>query len=301
MEENVKVDFEEEKAEVITVPAIKVSYGSIDVDFSDFKRKVAKRVEFFKSLTLSNDNVKVVENARADLNRTAKQLNDYRISVEKDFNKPFEDFKKNIKDVCDLLLDASYSLDVQLKSYEEVIKNEKINKIKELYDAIEEKPYFLTFDHVFNKKWLNKTYDFPRIKQDLELAVLKTKEDSNKLTSAARETENEVDIISNYLSQLTYENIVSGVSYANALAWYHNALEQAKLLKEQKERAEAEKARREQEAYEQAVVNKPVKATGVVAEKKLDIVLELKGVTKDEAVKLDKFLRENKYNYRILN
>ena len=157
---------------------------------------------------------------------------------------------------------------------------------------------------------MNKTYELSRVKQDLDLVVLKIKEDANKLVSVAKATENEVDIISNYLSALNYDNVINGISYSQALAWYHNALEKAKQLKEAKERAEAlEAARAEQEARkreEEIVVApmgvklKPTQATNNV-EKRLDFVLEIKGVSKEEAIKLDRFLKENKYNYKILN
>lgn len=313
--ENVKVDAEEEKVAVITLPDIKVSYGKISADFSELKAKVGERVKFYKSLTLTDDNVTAVANARADLNRAAKSLNDYRISMEKDFNKPFEDFKKNVKDVIEVLLDASNTLDVQIKGYEERIKNEKLEKIKELFVAIEEKPYFLELGHIFNKKWLNKTYDFPRIKQDLDLVVLKVKEDGNKLYELAKDSGYEAEMANYYVTQLNYDNVISGNCYSRALAWYHETMERAKQLREAKERAEAEKRAREEEiARQKEAANQttikvsgvmkevPIekKETEVVEEKRLDIVIQLLNVSKSEAITLDNFLKANNYRYKII-
>lgn len=96
----------------------------------------------------------------ANLNKLKKTLSDERISRKKDYMKPFEKFEEQIKELCDMIDEATSGIKAQLDTYEQKRIEEKRIAIRELfseiasnYDALD----FITLEKIYNPKWENKT------------------------------------------------------------------------------------------------------------------------------------------------
>ncbi|MBR6984136.1 MAG: DUF1351 domain-containing protein [Ruminococcus sp.] len=96
----------------------------------------------------------------ANLNKLKKTLSDERISRKKDYMKPFEKFEEQIKELCDMIDEATSGIKAQLDTYEQKRIEEKRIAIRELfseiasnYDALD----FITLEKIYNPKWENKS------------------------------------------------------------------------------------------------------------------------------------------------
>lgn len=97
---------------------------------------------------------------RAELNKLGNALNDERIAREKEYMKPFSEFKEQVAELIGMIKEAKTSIDNQLDTYEQKRVEEKRVAIRELfseiaaeYDCLD----FITLEKVYNQKWENKT------------------------------------------------------------------------------------------------------------------------------------------------
>ena len=130
--------------------------------------------EKLKTYTVENyhGDIKKAERDRAELNNTAKMLNSRRLELEREFMKPFNEFKDIINDTVKDINTASKQIDNVIKIVEEQEKEGKKNKILEIWET---KSFSLfTLEKVFNKKWLNKTSKLKDIEKDIDDIIAKT-------------------------------------------------------------------------------------------------------------------------------
>lgn len=106
---------------------------------------------------------------RAELNKASKDLNDKRKELEKDFMRPFDEFKAIIKDTTDAINNASGKLDEIVKAEEEREKSLKRENI-DLYWA-GKKFSLVSLDRVFDQKWLNKTTKLSDVRAEIDSRI----------------------------------------------------------------------------------------------------------------------------------
>lgn len=108
---------------------------------------------------------------RAVLNSASKELNTRRLSLEREFMKPFDEFKAIIKQTTTAIDFAASKLDEVVKAVEETQKNEKRRDIEALFSA---KGFDLVpLDRLFDQKWLNKGNKMKDVEADLDDRIAK--------------------------------------------------------------------------------------------------------------------------------
>ena len=128
------------------------------------KQEVSEKLSFYEAAIYSDDQIKQAKTDRANLNKLKKALNDERIKREKEYLKPFIEFKTQIDEIIKLIDKPIAAIDSQIKAVEEHEKAEKLEKIKELWESIEH-PAEMQFEHVFKEKFLNKSCTMGTITQ----------------------------------------------------------------------------------------------------------------------------------------
>lgn len=106
---------------------------------------------------------------RAELNKAADILNEKRKEIEREFNKPFVEFKDTINGAVKTIKAASAQLDAIVKGEESREKDEKRGKIEALWQA--QKFDLVPLEKVFNDKWLNKTYKLGTIEDEIKTII----------------------------------------------------------------------------------------------------------------------------------
>lgn len=113
----------------------------------------------YNSRVYTEDTIAEAKEDRAKLNKLKKAINDERISREKEYMQPFNEFKAQAKELCDMIDTASSGIGEQLDAFEQKRLDEKTSHIQSLFDDVASNydiP-FITLEKIMNDKWLNKS------------------------------------------------------------------------------------------------------------------------------------------------
>ena len=197
----------------------------IEFNFEELKKEITERASAYVNLVYTDDQIKDAKNDRAALNKFVKALSDERIKVKKECMKPYEDFEAKIKELDAIVNMAIKNIDSQIKAVEEKEKDEKLTKIKELWESIEH-PAEMTFEHVFEGKFLNKSVSMSTVEQYMKNSVERFKSDLAALQN---------------LPEFSFE----------AIEVYKQTLDMHKAISEGKRLAEIQKKKAEAQAEQE--------------------------------------------------
>lgn len=210
---------------------------SIDFNFEELKAEIQAKLEKYQGLAYTDDTIKDAKADRATLNKFTKALNSKKQEIKKQCLAPYTDFEAKIKELTGLVDDPLQAIDAQVKGYEERLKQDKHEAIKNFWEKTESNVKTLVkLERVFDSRWLNKTYSMSKIEEEIK-TFLESAE-TELATIEELETEFEDQVIRVYLQSF---------SIAAALA------ENKKLLEQKAKReAYAEQQRIKKEAEEKA-------------------------------------------------
>lgn len=140
---------------------------NISFNFEELKAELTEKVRLYETIAYTDDQIQEAKKDRANLNKLKKVLNDERIRREKEYMAPFNTFKAQINEIIGVIDKPVAVIDKQVKAYEDQKKQEKKEKIKELWDSLDA-PDGLTFDDVFQEKFLNASCSMKNISQYFE-------------------------------------------------------------------------------------------------------------------------------------
>lgn len=212
-------------------------------NMSEVKEYALETKKYYENLVFTDEQIKEAKDERANINKAVKKVADYRKDIVDKFNKPLEEFVKNAKETESILKEASNSIDVQVKKYEEEEKQKKKDECEELFNnLVGDLSELITFEKVFDNRWLNKTTKMSEVEQDIKNVIEKV----NTGLQAIKElnSEFETELINTFLQD-----------YDLSKAIMKNT--QLKAQKEKLAKTEVAKEETKQEII-QEMVNKPV-------------------------------------------
>ena len=218
----------------------KFELGVIETNLTELEKIVDESLEKYRGLVVTEDAIGEAKKTRSDLNALKKTANDWRIRKEKEFNEPFAQVKAQVKRICDNIDNVNGEIDKQIKTFEEVQKNEKRAAIEEWWK--ENGKRTVPLEKVWDERYLNKTFTEKQWQQDLRQKCQKITNDLATITQMG--SPEKVDfLITNYMQTLDVS--------ASLNAW--EIQEEAKRrAEEEKARMEAERLAREERARQQA-------------------------------------------------
>ena len=166
----------EEKEMELQVGAIQIP-ESISFNYEELKRELSETMTRYESLVYTPEQMKEAKADRAALNKLKKALNDERIRLEREYMKPFSDFKGKIAELVSMVDKPCKLIDEQVKSYEEAQKEQKRQQIAELFEKISDRPEWLKLEQIFVPSWLNASCNFKTISADIEMMLQTIKND----------------------------------------------------------------------------------------------------------------------------
>lgn len=212
-------------------------------NMSEVKEYALETKKYYENLVFTDEQIKEAKDERANINKAVKRIADYRKDIVDKFNKPLEEFVRNAKETESILKEASNSIDVQVKKYEEEEKQKKKDECEELFNnLVGDLSELITFEKVFDNRWLNKTTKMTEVEQDIKNVIEKV----NTGLQAIKElnSEFETELINTFLQD-----------YDLSKAIMKNT--QLKAQKEKLAKTEVAKEETKQEII-QEMVNKPV-------------------------------------------
>ena len=132
----------------------------------EIKSEVTERMAYYRDLAYTDDQINDAKKDRAKLNSFVKVLEDKRREVKKQCLAPYEQFERQIKEVIAIVNEPIRLIDEQIKSYEQQQKDEKLKRIREVFESTGFQS-FVTFEMVFDSRWLNKSVSLKSIKEQL--------------------------------------------------------------------------------------------------------------------------------------
>ena len=205
---------------------------AIEWNYEELKAELSQKLEDYKGLVYTEEQMKEAKADRAKLNALATAIDSKRKEIKKQCLQPYEQFEAQIKDLLAIIKEPVALIDSQIKGYEEEKKQKKLEEVKALFeklkDAAGEELEFVGFEQIFEDKFLNASLSlkmvetvisnkFNAIKHDIK-TIAELKEYSFEATEVYKETLN-----------------------------LNTALEKAKYMVDIAEKKKAEEERKEQE------------------------------------------------------
>ena len=155
----------------------------IKFNYEELKNEIETKTKFYSNIIYTDDQIKLAKSDRANLNKLKKALNDERIRREKEYLKPFEDFKSKINEIIAIIDKPVGIIDKQVKAYEEEQKVKKTEEIQKIFDAVVYKPEWLLLKAIWNERWLNATFTLGNVEDEIETRITQINKDVSTLAN----------------------------------------------------------------------------------------------------------------------
>lgn len=234
----------EELSLIISQPDNGVFLQKIGWNKEQITSTVENIISQYTGLAYTEEQMKEAKKDRAILNAIKTDISNRRIQVKKALMAPYEVFEAEVKEVVAKIDEPIAMIDKQLAAYDEKLKEDKKSELVEYFkENVGELENVLTFDMIFNQKWLNKSVSIKQCKEDILNAITKTATDTKLIDEMASEKYRE------YAKDYYFRNGLNVTSAMNEVARMKDVdikKEEEKRLKAEREEAEKLRAAKEE-------------------------------------------------------
>lgn len=264
-----------------------LTLGELTTNALIIKETIKNKLEDYKAENYDINSIDKAKEDKAMLNRTAKKLNDERIRLEKEFMKPFDEFKTVVKEITEMIKESSSKIDEIVKEVENKDKEEKKKAILVIFESeVKELKDIVNFENIFDERYLNKTFKIEDVEKDITSKLEQIRNDL--ITISELHSKYEIELKNDYLKHFDLGLIIRKNS---------ELMQREELLKNQTSETEKiiEEAKEEkmQKMSEQVVESKEEEPT-------LTFTLKITG-KKNQLIALRKFIEVNGMSYEKIN
>lgn len=146
-------------------------------NYEELKTELTEKVEKYKTMVYTEDQIKEAKADKASLNKLKKALNDERIRREKEYMAPFNVFKKQINEIIAIIDEPVGIIDQQVKEFEEKRKRDKSIQIGSIWMSKENRPSWLKLHEISDDRWLNVSVSLKSIEEEIDEKLEKINND----------------------------------------------------------------------------------------------------------------------------
>lgn len=158
---------------------------SIGWNKEQIKDAVISITEQYKGLAYTEEQLQEAKKDRAKLNAMKKDISDRRIQVKNALLEPYNVFEAEVNEVVALIDEPIAMIDEQIVAYEERTKEEKRQDLEKFFtENRADLPELITFEKIFNPKWMNKSSSLSSCKNEIKKAVEDIKADLSAIRSS---------------------------------------------------------------------------------------------------------------------
>ena len=140
----------------------------IQWNYEDVKRWVEDGLANYKGIVYTADTITQAKKDRANLNRLVEAIDTKRKEMKAHYLQPYEAFEAQAKELVAMVKAVNAEIDAQVKAFEAFKKEEKLAKIKELYQTmIGDLDALVPYERLHNPKWLNVTCSMGAVTEEL--------------------------------------------------------------------------------------------------------------------------------------
>lgn len=271
----------------------------IEFNYTELKQEIDEKLDIYRNLVYQEKDLKVAKSDKAALNRLKKALNDERIRREKEYMKPFVEFKNQINEIIDIIDEPVRLIDSQIKEYESEKKEKKKQTILKYFNDIN-KFDWLDITKIYNMKWLNTSFSMKKVQEEITLTIERIENDIETIKSLQYKFEVE----EYYKKSLDLNYAISEVNKIKQLNKQKEEAErqrqeyikQQELLRQQKQNERMQQLQQQemqikQQAAIQSIPEEVVKRQWIGFEANLSL---------EEAKLLNKFFKDNNIEFKPL-
>lgn len=134
-----------------------VAKGDIKENINDIKEYAMNLKDYYSQLIFTEEQIDIAKSERATLNKMQKEVADYRKNIVAEFKKPIDLFATTAKQTEKILKETSEYMGSQITKFENIGKEKRNELAKKIYEEnIEELKDVVSYEKIFNDKWLNK-------------------------------------------------------------------------------------------------------------------------------------------------
>lgn len=232
--------------------------GLLNWNFAELDAQLDAQLRKYSGLQFTDEEIPEAKKTRAALNNVAKEINDRKISVKKQFCQPYEDFAEQAKKLIAKIDSCNSSIDAQIKAYEQSQKDRKLKEIEAYWQA--NKPTFIheNVERVMNAKWLNASCTPADWKNQLQMVIDRINSDTDTIAKFGPDEMN-----------FCMEDYLKTLDLSATLQNWQRHVDDAKRAEEAKAQMEANRAAREEAQNEQAQLQAGTEEHSQAAQKQL--------------------------------
>lgn len=278
----------------IDIDELPVTYKPAEIEFKsygDMKAQIDELTQSLENYEVTPENLKQAKYTRAKLNSFRKAINDRKLEITKQAEKPIKDFKDKVKTLTTEIDKSSTKISDEIKVYEDKAKEERHQKnlkhIEAMCELAEVSPKQIEYD----KRWDNKTFSKNAFENavDRQIAVLVQQKEAyaQNVKAVSQEAEELALPVEHWLEELKIKPLADVLQ-----AMYNYKADLNKIAEMQHETRIKEQKELVQKGDK--LINP---TTGEVKEKLSVIRLEVQG-TRWQMEQLQSFLKDNGITYR---
>ena len=143
-------------------------------DFALLKSELEQKLELYKTLVYTDDNIKSAKNDRTTLNKAKKVIEDCRKAYKAQCLAPYEALEPQVKELVAMIEEQRLLIDETVKEYENRQKQEKEVAVKTYYDKksaqLGEHADAL-YTKILDQKWLNASTTKAKYEEGIQTAI----------------------------------------------------------------------------------------------------------------------------------
>lgn len=253
----------------------------VKFNYEELKKELTEKVENYKNLVYTEENINMAKKDRANLNKLKKAINDEKIRVKNTLLAPYTDFESKCKELIEIVDTSVENVDRQVKAFEDEEKRTKREEIQKYFN--EHVGHFkdvIIFENIFEDRWLNKTTTIKTVQADIEHIFSRASSDLITIESTVPDKEIQKQCIAFYFKNITNPSIL-GTTIQKA----------REIIEEKKKIEELKKAERTEKT------ESGTKSTENGTEKKITIAFLVQEMVNEQMQALKKCLKDNNIKY----
>lgn len=213
--------------------------GEIQLNYEDIKMMLQEKLEVYKGAVVTEDGKTIAKKEVAYLRKLKKEIDDRRKEVKKTWNEPYDAFASKVSALLAMIDEPILLIDRQVKAFDEKQKEEKREKIRELYgQSIGELEAYLPWEKMYQHSWENVSVSMKKVSEEMQAKIDAVKRDIETIQSMQSEAVPEALEI--YRKSL---EVTSAIQHINRYEQQKKEI----LEREQKRKTEEEERRRQAE------------------------------------------------------
>ena len=137
----------------------------IDFNYEEIKTELQSKMDEYATCVYTDDTVKEAKKDRAELNNLKKSINARRLELEREYNKPFAEFKAKVNELIDIIDEPIKIIDTRVKEYEAEQKEKRRAEIAEHIANTTENPEL--FELAWDDAWLNASTTMKKVREKI--------------------------------------------------------------------------------------------------------------------------------------